>query len=76
MKKLILALFPLARFAEGIFSESFYFKPAWYQTFDVKEVLFQEKNDLQDLIIFENEDFGRVLALDGTIQTTERDEFI
>lgn len=76
MKKLILALFPLALFAEGTFSESFYFKPAWYQTFDVKEVLFHEKNDLQDLIIFENEDFGRVLALDGIIQTTERDEFI
>jgi spermidine synthase len=30
----------------------------------------------QDLIIFENAAFGRVMALDGVVQTTERDEFI
>ncbi len=28
------------------------------------------------LIIFENAAFGRVMALDGVVQTTERDEFI
>lgn len=39
-------------------------------------MLFHEKNELQDLIIFQNQDFGRVLALDGIIQTTEKDEFI
>lgn len=30
----------------------------------------------RDLIIFENAAFGRVMALDGVVQTTERDEFI
>ncbi len=30
----------------------------------------------EDLIIFENAAFGRVMALDGVVQTTERDEFI
>ena len=34
------------------------------------------KTDHQDLIIFENAAFGRVMALDGVVQTTERDEFI
>ncbi|EOT4769541.1 polyamine aminopropyltransferase, partial [Klebsiella pneumoniae] len=35
-----------------------------------------EKTDHQDLIIFDNRAFGRVMALDGVVQTTERDEFI
>ncbi len=35
-----------------------------------------KKTDHQDLIIFENAAFGRVMALDGVVQTTERDEFI
>lgn len=39
-------------------------------------VLFREKTELQDLVIFENRIFGRVLALDGVVQTTEGDEFI
>ncbi|HJN37608.1 MAG TPA: polyamine aminopropyltransferase [Gammaproteobacteria bacterium] len=30
----------------------------------------------QDLLIFENSIWGRVMALDGVIQSTERDEFI
>ena len=42
----------------------------------VNQTLFQEKTAHQDLIIFENPIFGRVLALDGVIQTTEGDEFI
>lgn len=46
------------------------------QSFRVDEVLFEEKSDHQHLMIFRNEQFGRVLALDGIVQTTERDEFI
>jgi len=42
----------------------------------IAKILFQEKTAHQDLIIFENPAFGRVLALDGVIQTTEGDEFI
>ncbi|PKH22759.1 spermidine synthase [Enterobacterales bacterium CwR94] len=56
----------------------------WYETlhagfgqyFSVDNVLYHEKTDHQDLIIFENAAFGRVMALDGVVQTTERDEFI
>lgn len=33
-----------------------------------------EKTELQDLIIFDNAYFGRVMALDGVVQLTEADE--
>lgn len=46
------------------------------QSFDVKEVLFEAQTEHQHLIIFQSETHGRVMALDGFIQTTERDEFI
>lgn len=44
------------------------------QRFEVSQVLFEEKTEHQHLIIFENARFGRILALDGVIQTTEADE--
>jgi len=46
------------------------------QSFDVTRVLFQEKTDHQDLIIFETPIFGRVMALDNIIQVTTGDEFV
>ncbi len=46
------------------------------QYFRVDNVLYHEKTSHQDLIIFENAAFGRIMALDGVVQTTERDEFI
>ncbi|MEX0961339.1 MAG: polyamine aminopropyltransferase [Simkaniaceae bacterium] len=76
LKYLSFTLLPLLVFAKQHYSENFYFNPSWHQTFKIKDILFEEKSDHQELIIFENEDFGRVLALDGIIQTTEGDEFI
>ncbi|WP_305840086.1 polyamine aminopropyltransferase [Photobacterium leiognathi] len=46
------------------------------QYFDVTEILFEQKTPQWHLIIFNNPNFGRVMALNGIIQTTERDEFI
>ncbi len=46
------------------------------QYFTVDRVIYHEKTDHQDLIIFDNAHLGRVMALDGVVQTTERDEFI
>lgn len=46
------------------------------QSFRVDEILFEDKSEHQHLLIFRNEQFGRVMALDGIVQTTERDEFI
>ena len=59
-------------------------KPTWNETlhagfgqyFTVDRELYRERTEHQDLIIFENEAMGRIMALDGVVQTTERDEFI
>ncbi len=48
----------------------------WGQIFSVKEVVFKKKTEHQDLVIFDSATFGRVMALDGVIQTTEKDEFV
>lgn len=57
-----------------MFSETLY--EGYAQQFAVGEVLFESRTEHQHLVIFENETFGRVMALDGAIQTTSRDEFI
>ncbi len=46
------------------------------QYFDIDKVLFEQKTDQWHLSIFENTRFGRVMALNGAIQTTEKDEFV
>lgn len=59
-------------------------KEIWHETlhdsfgqyFTVEKELYREKTEHQDLVIFENAALGRVMALDGVVQTTERDEFI
>ncbi|WP_144393299.1 polyamine aminopropyltransferase [Pleionea sediminis] len=50
--------------------------PTYGQYFKVDEILFENKTDHQHLVIFKNEQFGYVMALDGIIQTTEKDEFV
>ena len=50
--------------------------PEWKQTFSIDEMIYEEKTEFWDLTIFENSRFGRVLALDGVIQLTEKDEWI
>ena len=58
--------------AETWISETLY--PAFQQRFEASRILFRSQTDLQDLAIFENPYFGRILVLDGAIQTTTRDE--
>ncbi|KPZ72599.1 Spermidine synthase [Shewanella sp. P1-14-1] len=50
--------------------------PAYGQYFEVEHVLFEQKTEQWHLSIFENKHFGRVMALNGAIQTTEKDEFV
>jgi spermidine synthase len=50
--------------------------PHWRQAFRIRREIFRETTGHQDLVIFESEGFGRVLALDGVIQVTEGDEFV
>ena len=55
------------------FSETLY--PEFQQSLTMDDVLFEGCTAFQDAVIFRNSRFGRVLTLDGVVQTTERDEF-
>lgn len=46
------------------------------QTFTVDKVVFEAKTEHQHLQIIDTPFMGRVMLLDGIVQTTERDEFI
>ena len=57
----------------------------WFSEFHAPDVkhsirvdrhLYSEKSDYQQIDIFDTPEFGRVLALDGSVMLTERDEFI
>lgn len=45
------------------------------QRLRITDILCERRTAFQDVTVFENPQFGRVLALDGVIQTTENDEF-
>ena len=42
----------------------------------IKKQLFCNESDYQRIDIFDSEEFGRILSLDGNIMLTERDAFI
>ena len=46
------------------------------QRFRMEKLLHEVRTEHQHLVIFQNPRMGRVMALDGVIQTTEADEFI
>ena len=46
------------------------------QRFSIDKMLHEVRTEHQHLVIFENARMGRVMALDGVIQTPEADEFI
>ena len=50
--------------------------PGFRTKLQVDRVLYEGDSEHQKLLLFENAVFGRVLALNNIVQTTERDEFI
>lgn len=44
--------------------------------FKMKKKLYDDRSKYQHLEIYESNEFGKVMFLDGTVQLTERDEFI
>lgn len=46
------------------------------QSYRIDKLYFEHKTEHQHLMIFHNAFLGRVMTLDGVVQTTERDEFI
>ncbi|MBS40891.1 MAG: spermidine synthase, partial [Rhodospirillales bacterium] len=55
------------------FSETLY--KDFRQSLLIDEILYEGQTPYQDVLIFTNPRFGRVLVLDGIIQTAESDEF-
>lgn len=55
------------------FHETLY--PSVRQSLRVDRIVYQGRSRHQDILIFENEFLGRVLVLDGVVQTTEADEY-
>lgn len=56
------------------FKETLY--PGVQVTYSCEDILFQERTEHQDLVLFTNPVFGKVLMLDGITQVTTKDEFI
>jgi spermidine synthase len=48
----------------------------WRQRFEVESYVYRGRTEYQDAIVFQSPVLGRVLVLDGFVQTSERDEFI
>lgn len=46
------------------------------QALSIEKVLYHWRTEFQDVLIFENASFGKVLVLDGIVQLTERDAHI
>lgn len=71
-------LLPLFLFADPLsldktrYQETLY--PEWGQTFQISNLLYQHKSPSWEIVIFENPLYGKVLAIDGTVQLTEKDE--
>ncbi|CAH1103805.1 unnamed protein product [Psylliodes chrysocephalus] len=59
----------------GWFSEISDLWPGQCFSLKVKEILYQDKSDYQDILIFESTNNGTALILDGIIQCTQKDEF-
>ena len=56
------------------FSE--YHTPSVRLSIRVKSQLHHEKSEHQTISVFDSNEFGRFLALDGIMMLTEKDEFI
>ncbi|WP_420333406.1 polyamine aminopropyltransferase [Roseibium sp.] len=57
-----------------VFNETLY--PGVQVSYGCDRILYQEKTEHQDLVLFSNPVFGKILMLDGVTQVTTADEFI
>jgi len=44
-------------------------------SYDVSKILYERKSKFQNILVFENPFFGKILVLDDVVQITEKDEF-
>jgi spermidine synthase len=52
------------------------YHPHWRQRFEIEALVYRGHTEHQEALVFESPILGRVLVLDGIVQTTERDEFV
>ena len=45
-------------------------------SYRLKEIIYEENSPIQHILIVDSYDFGRMLVLDGIVQTTEKDGFV
>jgi spermidine synthase len=57
-------------------SEALFDKMGFRISYRVDHVLHETRTEHQDLILFRNKYFGKILMLDGATQVTSRDEFV
>ena len=50
------------------------YAPIQYK-YKVTDILYSGKSEFQEILVFENPFFGKILVLDGVVQLTEKDEF-
>ncbi len=63
------SLFSMDRYEESI-------RPGWHQSFEISKEIYHGQVDGEDLLIFDNRTFGKVLVVNGELRLTEKDEFI
>lgn len=49
---------------------------AWRARFEVSNLVYEEKSEFQDIVVFDNKNYDRVLMIDNIVQLSTRDEFI
>lgn len=72
--KYILLIEVLVKLIENWFSERY--SDNLQLSFRVKDQLLSVRTDFQRIDVFDTYDFGKLLTIDGTVQLTDRDEFV
>lgn len=71
----IYSRFGMDAFKKGWFSETGTLNGDVATSVLVEKVLYHEKSNFQDVLVFDCKKYGRTLVLDNAIQCTEKDEF-
>ncbi len=69
-----MSIYPSMKLIENWFSERY--SDNLQLSFRVSDQLLSVKTDFQRIDVFETYDFGKLLSIDGTVQLTEKDEFV
>jgi len=56
--------------------ETLFDKLGFHVSYEVDKILYEVATEHQQLVLFENKFFGKMLVLDGAVQITSRDEYV